>query len=77
MTKLSIMDLAFFLTETEDSPKHVGGMMMFRKPAKAGADFVDKAVREYVGSNEDIQAPFNQIIKFGGLSDHNRTRTYN
>ena len=68
MTKLSIMDLAFFLTETEDSPKHVGGMMMFRKPAKTGADFVEKAVLEYVGSNEDIRAPFNQVIKFGGLS---------
>ena len=68
MTKLSIMDLAFFLTETEASPKHVGGMMMFRKPAKAGPDFVDSVVREYVGSNDDIRAPFNQIIKFGGLS---------
>lgn len=68
MAKLSLMDLAFFITETESSPKHVGGMMMFRKPAKAGADFVETAVREYVGGNDDIRAPFDQVIKFSRFS---------
>ena len=68
MAKLSLMDLAFFLTETEASPKHVGGMMMFRKPAKAGKDFVETAVREYVGTNADIRPPFNQIVKFSRFS---------
>ncbi len=68
MAKLSLMDLAFFLTETEASPKHVGGMMMFRKPPKAGPDFVEKAVREYVGCNADIRPPFNQVVKFSTFS---------
>ncbi len=68
MAKLSIMDLAFFLTETEASPKHVGGMMMFRKPANAGADFVKKAVMEYVGSEKDVRPPFNQVICFKRFS---------
>ncbi len=31
--KLSALDLAFFLAESEGSPKHVAGLMLFRKPA--------------------------------------------
>ena len=68
MAKLSIMDLAFFATETEASPKHVGGVMLFRKPANAPAGFVESAVRDYVGCADDVQAPFNQLIEFGRFS---------
>jgi hypothetical protein len=46
MAKLSMMDLAFFLTETEASPKHVGGMMMFRKNNNAPDNFVNTAFME-------------------------------
>jgi len=65
MAKLSIMDLAFFLTETDASPKHVGGLLMFRKPAKAAANYVENLVAEYAGNISEIRAPFNQIVKFG------------
>jgi diacylglycerol O-acyltransferase len=68
MAKLSMMDLAFFLTETEASPKHVGGMMMFRKPNKAPANFVNTAVMEYMGTEADVSPPFNQLIQFGRFS---------
>lgn len=68
MAKLSVMDLAFFLTETDASPKHVGGLLMFRKPAKAAANYVEQVVAEYAGNINEIRAPFNQIIKFSRFS---------
>ncbi|MBD2859784.1 wax ester/triacylglycerol synthase family O-acyltransferase [Spongiibacter sp. KMU-158] len=68
MSKLSIMDLAFFLTESDASPKHIGGLMMFRKPAKAPANFVQQAVEQYVGTADDVGAPFNQVINFTNLT---------
>ncbi|WP_344931507.1 wax ester/triacylglycerol synthase family O-acyltransferase [Zhongshania borealis] len=68
MAKLSIMDLAFFLTETDASPKHVGGLLMFRKPTKADAGYVEQVVAEYAGNINEMRAPFNQIIKFSRFS---------
>lgn len=68
MAKLSVMDLAFFLTETDASPKHVGGLLMFRKPAKAPANYVEQVVEEYAGNVDEIRAPFNQIIQFSAFS---------
>lgn len=65
MTTLSMMDLAFLLTESDASPKHVGGMMLFRKPANAGKEFVRRTVRQYLGETQDIRAPFNQVISAG------------
>lgn len=64
MAKLSIMDLGFFLTETDASPKHVGGLLMFSKPATAADDYVEKLVEEYACNIDEIRAPFNQIIQF-------------
>lgn len=64
MATLSVMDLAFLLTESDASPKHVGGVMIFKKPASAGPDFVHRAAEQYLGGNDDLQPPFNQIIKF-------------
>ncbi|WP_295877290.1 wax ester/triacylglycerol synthase family O-acyltransferase [uncultured Zhongshania sp.] len=68
MAKLSVMDLAFFLTETDASPKHVGGLLMFRKPANASESYVEQLVNEYAGNIEEIRAPFNQIIQFSAIS---------
>ncbi|CAA0094312.1 putative diacyglycerol O-acyltransferase tgs2 [Zhongshania aliphaticivorans] len=68
MAKLSVMDLAFFLTETDASPKHVGGLLMFRKPAKPVVNYVEKLVEEYAGNIDEIKAPFNQIIQFSTFS---------
>lgn len=68
MAKLSLMDLGFFVTESDASPKHVGGLLMFRKPEKAAKDYVETLIQEYVGDTNEITEPFNQIIKFSAIS---------
>ncbi len=39
MSKLSLLDLAFFVAESEASPKHVAGLLIFKRPSKGGKDF--------------------------------------
>lgn len=55
------MDLAFFLTETEASPKHVGGLMIFKKPAGAGDNFVAELAEDFRRQSQ-ATAPFNSVI---------------
>lgn len=49
----------FFLTETKDSPKHVGGLMLFKLPDDAGKRFVRDLVAAY--RKAAPVAPFNRI----------------
>lgn len=63
MSKLSLLDLAFFIAESDASPKHVGGLLLFKKPAKAGATFVKKLYQEYLALT-DVKSPFNRVIHF-------------
>ena len=42
MSRLSFLDLAFFLTESEASPKHVAGLSLFKKPPGSAANWVHK-----------------------------------
>jgi diacylglycerol O-acyltransferase / wax synthase len=63
MAKLSVIDLGFFIAESQASPKHVGGLLIFKKPLKAPANFVKNLHKEYLSFTE-VQAPFNQLIKF-------------
>ena len=46
MKKLSMLDLAFFMVESEASPKHVAGLMRCKKPRGAKADYARKLVEE-------------------------------
>jgi len=46
MKKLSVLDLAFFLVESEGSPKHVAGLLLFKKPSKCPSAFVSQLVEE-------------------------------
>lgn len=62
-----MMDLAFFLTETEASPKHIGGLMIFSKPKNAPDDFVKKTYEELLSTADQVKPPFNQVIRWGGL----------
>ena len=48
MSKLSLLDLGFFIAETEASPKHVGGLLIFKRPAKSAAAFVKNLYEEYL-----------------------------
>lgn len=63
MGKLSLLDLGFFLTETDASPKHVGSLMILHKPAAAREDYTETLYRELISAPR-VRAPFNQIVRF-------------
>jgi diacylglycerol O-acyltransferase len=63
MNKLSLLDVAFFIAESEASPKHVGGLMICKRPARAKTSFAADLYREFL-TFTDVQAPFNRIIRF-------------
>jgi len=63
MNKLSLLDLAFFVAESEASPKHVGGLMIFKRPVRSAAGFASELYQELLAF-DDVQAPFNRIIHF-------------
>lgn len=70
MKRLSLMDLAFFVAESEDSPKHVAGLMLCKKPAGCPKDYAERLVEEVCESG-DIAEPFDQVINFfGPLGPH-------
>lgn len=68
MNTLSIFDLAFFATESEQSPKHVAGLITLRKPDGAPVDYVEQLAAE-IRSHNKPTPPYNQVIDFvgGGL----------
>jgi diacylglycerol O-acyltransferase len=66
MSRLSLLDLAFFLTESEQSPKHVAGLLIFRKPPGSAATWVHKLAQEF-GGFDSPRAPFNQVVDFRAL----------
>jgi WS/DGAT/MGAT family acyltransferase len=61
MSTLSLLDLGFFIAETEASPKHVAGLLICKRPGGAKAGFVKDLYREYL-SFTDVKAPFNRVI---------------
>ncbi|MEO7854301.1 MAG: wax ester/triacylglycerol synthase domain-containing protein [Rubrivivax sp.] len=63
MHKLSLLDLGFFIAETEASPKHVAGLLIFKRPAKSTAAFAKQLQREFLAFT-DVKPPFNRIIHF-------------
>ena len=63
MSTLSLLDLGFFVAETEASPKHVAGLLICKTPPKARPGFVKNLYREYL-TFTDVKAPFNRVICF-------------
>ena len=63
MSKLSLLDLGFFVAETEASPKHVAGLLIFKRPAKSSAAFAKSLYKEYLAAS-DGKPPFNRVIHF-------------
>lgn len=59
---IPLLDLMFFLTETQDNPRHVGSVLIFRKPRRGGARTVQEIVDAYRRSKP--QPPFNRIPVF-------------
>ena len=67
MNKLSLLDLGFFIAETEASPKHVAGLLVCRRPAKSTVGFAKALYREFL-TFTDVKPPFNRIIVFAATS---------
>lgn len=63
MSKLSLLDLGFFIAETEASPKHVAGLLIYKRPPKSTAAFAKNLYREYL-TFTDVKPPFNRTIQF-------------
>ena len=63
MNKLSLLDLGFFIAESAASPKHVGGLMIYKRPAKTKVSFAVDLYRELL-TFTDVKPPFNRIIHF-------------
>ena len=63
MSTLSLMDLAFFISESDASPKHVAGVQICKKPPKAKPNFVKSIYDSYL-TFTDVAAPFNRVINF-------------
>jgi len=66
MSRLSLLDLAFFIAESEASPKHVAGLHIHKTPAgvKGGSVSFAKQLYEKFFTHTDVQAPFDQVINF-------------
>ena len=56
--KMSLLDYAFFLTETRENPKHVGLLSIFSKPQDADKDYL-KALYERWMAHGEVNEPFN------------------
>ncbi|MCE4537825.1 WS/DGAT domain-containing protein [Pelomonas sp. P7] len=63
MSRLSLLDLAFFIAENEASPKHVAGLHIHRLPKGAGPRFARELYDEFL-THTEVQPPFDQVIRF-------------
>jgi len=54
--KIPPLDLMFFLTETAQSPKHVGAVQIFKKPAKAPKTYMRDLVKAF--KEAPVVSPF-------------------
>jgi WS/DGAT/MGAT family acyltransferase len=61
-TPIPMLDLMFFLTESVENPRHVGSVLIFRRPARGGANTVREIVAAY--RSQPPQAPFDRIPVF-------------
>ncbi|NCF16623.1 MAG: wax ester/triacylglycerol synthase family O-acyltransferase [Haliea sp.] len=63
--KIPPLDLMFYLTETAQSPKHVGAVQIFKLPAKAPKSYMRDLVQAL--KEAPVAAPFNQRPHFPRL----------
>jgi diacylglycerol O-acyltransferase / wax synthase len=61
-TPIPMLDLMFFLTESVDNPRHVGSVLIFRKPRRHGSRVVQEIVDAY--RRVKPREPFNRIPVF-------------
>lgn len=58
---LTIVDNGFIITESDASPKHIAGLQTYRKPKRAGKNFVKNLFEKWVKVNR-ICAPYNLVL---------------
>lgn len=61
-TPIPMLDLMFFLSESVDNPRHVGSVLVFRKPARGADRTVQQIVDAYRAAKP--QPPFNRVPVF-------------
>ena len=62
MTPVNPMDLGFLLLERRNQPMHVGGLILARPPADAGADYAQRLIADMLQFKQ-AEAPFNQRLQ--------------
>lgn len=63
MSRLSLLDLAFFIAESEASPKHVAGLHIHQLPKGSKANFAKQLYDELL-THTEVRPPFDQLINF-------------
>jgi diacylglycerol O-acyltransferase / wax synthase len=65
--KITFLDKTFWITETEDNPKHVASLQILQKPENANHDYLPKLFKE-LHANSNAKAPFNcRVRRFLGF----------
>jgi WS/DGAT/MGAT family acyltransferase len=60
--KITFLDKTFWITESQDNPKHVAGLQLLKMPADAPSDYVDKLLAE-MRSFDQANTPFNCRVR--------------
>jgi len=60
--KITFLDKAFWLTETDANPKHVASLQILELPESADSNYITNFVNELRGFDQGI-APFNCVVK--------------
>ena len=55
---LSVVDNGFLITETKNSPKHIAGLQLYKKPKNAAKDYVKELATSWSKENT-VCAPYN------------------
>jgi len=58
---LSIVDNGFLITETNNSPKHIAGLQIYKKPEKCSKNFVKNLFNKW-SKVDAVCAPYNLIL---------------
>lgn len=61
-TSIPFLDKTFWITESEDNPKHVASLQLLAMPDDAGADYIDQLVKK-LRSYNTAAAPLNYRVK--------------
>lgn len=65
MSKLSLLDLGFLVSERRNTPMHIGGLHLFDLPKGVRRDTFMRSLLDNLRSSEDLQKPFCDRLKPG------------